>query len=78
MHRPPLAERPTDWPLALAGAHLLDEPEMEAELEKLLADEKAQKVAHRSSGDLTFEDLKAELQPIAERIKARAKRTRGG
>ncbi len=70
MHRPPHAARPKDWPLALAAAHILNEPRMEADLRKLLADEQAQRVAHRASADLTFEDLKAELEPIAKKLKA--------
>lgn len=69
MHRPLQAAKPKDWPLALAGAHLLREPEMEAELKRLLADGRAQEVAHRASADLTFEELRDDLKPIVDALK---------
>jgi len=74
-HRPPTAEHPADWPLARAGADVLGEQEVEEELRQLLVDNAAQKVAHRSSG-LTFEDLKADVRPIASRIRRQRRKRR--
>jgi len=71
-HKPPTVQRPEEWPLALSAIDQLNGNDLEAELRELLADEAAQRVAHRSSG-LTFEDLKSDVRPIAKRIRERRK-----
>jgi HD superfamily phosphohydrolase len=68
LHKPLKAQRPEDWPLALAAAEEFDDKEFVRELELLLEDASAQQVAHRASG-LTFADLKNDIAPIASRIR---------
>ena len=70
LHKPPKAQRPEEWPLALAAAEVLDENDFERDLAALLEDASAQQVAHRASG-VTFEDLKADIRPLVAKIRRR-------
>jgi HD superfamily phosphohydrolase len=74
-HKPPSAQRPEDWPLCLAGSRELGEDVVEAELRELLKTEAAQRVAHRSA-ELTFDDLRRDIRPLAQKIRRRSKRTK--
>lgn len=73
LHKPLMAQRPEEWPLALAAAEEFDDKQFVRELELLLEDASAQRVAHRASG-LTFADLKNDIAPIASRIRKASKK----
>jgi hypothetical protein len=72
-HQPRSANQPQQWPICLAASRELDEDLLEAELKNLLELEATKKAAHRTSADLTFADLCAEIAPHAKKIKARRK-----
>jgi HD superfamily phosphohydrolase len=71
-HQPRRAENPQEWPICLAASRVLGDDGLDREIEELLETGTAKAVAHRTDGDLTFDDLCDDILAPARRIRKRS------
>jgi len=69
-HKPPLAQRPQEWPLCLAVSRALKEDLIEKELRNLLTEVDQKQVLRRKRVE-TFEALSSAIEPTARRFRRR-------
>lgn len=67
-HKPPLAQRPQEWPVCLAASRALKEDLIEKELAEMLAEVESKKTLQRKRIN-TFKELRRAIGPTATRYR---------